>query len=129
MENIKKPFAISQRILQAHCQSPTSQRYNQSFVKELAKPTQGKIELKKISFPSKNKKYAIAQTNTTKTMTETQQGQWFTDTVDRTPAPNITYTQAGVLCFVGQESGKFEVQFFVGKFSGKKPCLRIAAKR
>jgi len=24
---------------------------------------------------------------------------------------NITYTQAGVLCFVGQESGKFKVQF------------------
>jgi hypothetical protein len=24
--------------LQAHCQSPTSQRYNQSFVKEFAKP-------------------------------------------------------------------------------------------
>jgi len=28
--------------LQAHCQSPTSQRYNQSFVKELAKPAQEK---------------------------------------------------------------------------------------
>ena len=27
---------------------------------------------------------------------------------------NITYTQAGVLCFVGQESSKFKVQFFVG---------------
>ena len=27
---------------------------------------------------------------------------------------NITYTQAGVSCFVGKESGKFEVQFFVG---------------
>jgi len=27
---------------------------------------------------------------------------------------NITYTQAGVSCFVGQESGKFNVQFFVG---------------
>jgi hypothetical protein len=26
---------------------------------------------------------------------------------------NITYTQAGVSCFVGQESGIFEVQFFV----------------
>jgi citrate lyase synthetase len=122
MENIKRPFAISQRILQEHCQSPTSQRYNQSFVKELAKPTQGKIELKKISFPSKNKKYAIAQTNTTKTMTETQQGQWFTDTEDRTPAPNITYTQAGVSCFVRQESGKFEVQFFVGNSVVKIPA-------
>jgi hypothetical protein len=28
-----------QPILQAHCQSPTSQRLSQSFVKELAKPT------------------------------------------------------------------------------------------
>jgi len=35
---------------------------------------------------------------------------------------NITYTQAGVLCFVGQESGKFKVQFFVGKFSGEGPA-------
>ena len=26
--------------MQAHCQSPASQRFNQSFVKELAKPTQ-----------------------------------------------------------------------------------------
>ena len=28
--------------LQAHCQSPTSQRYNHSFGKELAKPAQEK---------------------------------------------------------------------------------------
>jgi hypothetical protein len=27
---------------------------------------------------------------------------------------NIIYTQAGVSCFVGQESSKFKVQFFVG---------------
>ena len=27
---------------------------------------------------------------------------------------NSTYTQAGVLCFVGQESAKFEFQFLVG---------------
>jgi hypothetical protein len=39
MEITKRPFEISQRILQAHCQSPASQRYNQNFVKELAKPT------------------------------------------------------------------------------------------
>jgi len=42
---------------------------------------------------------------------------------------NITYTQAGVSCFVGQVSDKFKVQFFVGKFSGENPCLRIAEKR
>ena len=60
---------MSQRILQAHCQSPTSQPARQSFVKELAKPTLKKIELKNFSSPSENKKYATAQTNTTQKMT------------------------------------------------------------
>jgi len=31
---------IKQPYLPGHCQSPTSQRFEQSFVKELAKPTQ-----------------------------------------------------------------------------------------
>ncbi|MDY3529060.1 hypothetical protein PG593_04640 [Riemerella anatipestifer] len=35
---------------------------------------------------------------------------------------NITYTQAGVLCFVGQESVKFKVQFFVGSSVVKIPA-------
>ena len=35
---------------------------------------------------------------------------------------NITYTQAGVSCFVGQESTKFEVQFFVGSSVVKNPA-------
>lgn len=51
---------IPQPYLQAHCQSPTSPSSNQSFVKELAKPTQGEIVFK-ISNPSKSKKH-IAQT-------------------------------------------------------------------
>ena len=42
---------------------------------------------------------------------------------------NITHTQEGVSCFVGQESDIFEVRFFVGNFSGENPCLRIAEKR
>jgi hypothetical protein len=45
-----------------------------------------------------------------------------TMTVDRRPAYNITYTQAGVSCFVGQESSKFEVQFFVGSSVVKIPA-------
>jgi hypothetical protein len=40
---MNKPTSISQRILQAHCQSRTSQRYNQSFVKELAKQTHNRL--------------------------------------------------------------------------------------
>jgi hypothetical protein len=43
-------------------------------------------------------------------------------TTERTPACNITYTQAGVSCFVGQESGKFKVQFFVGSSVVKIPA-------
>ena len=35
---------------------------------------------------------------------------------------NITYTQAGVSCFVGQESTKFKVQFFVGSSLVKTPA-------
>ncbi|MBB1151405.1 hypothetical protein H4K35_15065 [Myroides sp. NP-2] len=35
---------------------------------------------------------------------------------------NITYTQAGVLYFVGQESSKIKVQFFVGGLVVKVPA-------
>jgi len=45
---MNKPTSISQRILQAHCQSRTSQRYNQCFVKELAKPTHNRLTDKPI---------------------------------------------------------------------------------
>jgi len=50
-----KSNAQCQRIpyLQAHCQSPTSQRYDQSFVKELAKPTQKEFQY--FSLPSQKK--------------------------------------------------------------------------
>jgi hypothetical protein len=35
---------------------------------------------------------------------------------------NITYAQEGVSCFVGQESAKFEVHFFVGSSVVKIPA-------
>jgi len=35
---------------------------------------------------------------------------------------NISYTQAGVSCFVGQEGGKIKVQFFVGSSVVKIPA-------
>jgi hypothetical protein len=40
----------------------------------------------------------------------------------RSTCGNITYTQAGVLCFVGQESGKLKIQFFVGSSVVKIPA-------
>jgi hypothetical protein len=77
-----KKFRIqkNQRILQAHCQSPTSQCTNQSFVKELAKPTQDKIVFKKFNASKKNKK---RNTQPTLNDTTTQQRQWFENTVDK----------------------------------------------
>lgn len=42
--------------MQAHCQSPASHSTVQSFVKELANPTQDKIVFKKIPDLQKNKK-------------------------------------------------------------------------
>lgn len=35
---------------------------------------------------------------------------------------NINYAQAWVSCFVGQESSKFKVQFFVGSSVVKNPA-------
>lgn len=43
-------------ILQVHCQSRTSPSSDQSFVKELAKPTQEKLFLKNFPTLQKNKK-------------------------------------------------------------------------
>lgn len=45
---------MSQRILQAHCQSPTSQPARQSFVKELANPTQRNAKHSRTPLKTKN---------------------------------------------------------------------------
>jgi len=71
--------------LQAHCQSPTIQRFNQSFDKELAKPTQVKLFLK--NFPTLQK-IKNATHNPTDNDTETQYLQWFARTDDRRPTAN-----------------------------------------
>ena len=86
-----------------------------------------KIELKKISSPFENKKYEYAQTDTDRQKSKQtmipklKTYNCLQERTDRTPAANITYTQAGVSCFVGQESSIFEVQFFVGSSVVKIP--------
>ena len=60
----------SPRILQAHCQSRTSPSTDQSFVKELAKPTQDKIVFKKFPDPSKKNKKRNAQPTDNETETQ-----------------------------------------------------------
>jgi hypothetical protein len=53
---------MSQRTSHTHCQSPTSQRLDQSFAKECACPTPK--EKLKFSSPSENKKYPNPQADT-----------------------------------------------------------------
>jgi hypothetical protein len=107
--------------------SRTSQSTNQSLQKSFHLSHVDKIELKKISIPSENKKYATAQPTDRQKSVAMQTpkpltGKRFNYSVDRRPACNITYTQAGVSCFVGKESGKFKVQFFVGSSVVKIPA-------
>ena len=106
----------------------TSRHAAQSLQKSLPFTHADKIELKKISSPSKNKKYAYAQPDTDRQKSKQiitlklMINNGLQGRTDRTPAANITYTQAGGSCFVGQESGKFEVQFFVGSSVVKIPA-------
>jgi len=82
-----------QPYLQAHCQSHTSQRYNQSFVKELAKPTQ--IEFQNIfSSPSKKIKTPDTQTDTTMTLKLSAENG-LQGRPRRTPAANRVACPAG----------------------------------
>ena len=75
----------------------------------------------KISFPSKNFKNAITQTDTKtfeQLVAKLNIDKGCETRTTRTPGHNITYTQAGVSCFVGQVSNKFKVQFFeIGRAS------------
>ncbi len=85
--------------LQAHCQSPTSHRNSQSFVKELTNPTQDKIVFKK--FPSPSEKIKNATHNPTKnSWTKTAKTHITNNlirTKDRRPACNTRLAAMGVL--------------------------------
>jgi hypothetical protein len=84
--------------------SRTSPCKVQSLQKSFHLSHADKIELKKISFPSENKKYATAQTNTTQTMTvklnndNGLQTRW-----TRTPAGNSVLPQLAVTCKIEAE--------------------------
>ena len=102
-----------------------------AVVRASTSPTQEKLFFI-ISIPSKNFKNAKPQTDTKtfgQLVAKLNIDKGCESGTTRTPGHNITYTQAGVSCFVGQESSKIKVQFFVGKFSGVNPCLRIAEHR
>ncbi len=107
--------------------SRTSPNTDQSLQKSFYLSHADKIELKKISFPSENKKYATAQPDTTKTAQRSidngLQGR-----TTKTTGYNSSYPKGGVSCskdsFVVNGSSVFQI-----KFCGKSPALRVAAIR
>ena len=89
----------SQRTGVSTFASRTSPNTDQSLQKSFHLSHAYKIELKKISSPSENKKYATSQTNTTQKMTvklnsnNGLQTRW-----TRTPAGNMGLASCGVTC-------------------------------
>ena len=116
---------ISQPTCVSTFASRTSPSTGQSLQKSFHLSHRDKIELKEISSPSENKKYATAQPNDRQKQLT---GKRFNHSVDRRPACNSTYPKGGVSCykdsFVVNKTLVFQI-----KFCGKSPALRVAAKR
>jgi len=92
---------INQRTGVSTFASRTSPSTDQSLQKSFHLSHADKIELKKISSPSENKKYATAQTNTTRKRTEKLNNDNGLQTrKTRTPAPNSGFAKVAVQCFV-----------------------------
>jgi len=117
---------MNQRSSHTHCQVAQADTQAKTW-QRVCLPIADKIELKKISLTSENKKYAITQSDTTKTMKRSfdngLQGRW-----TRTTGYNSTYPKGGVSCskdsFVVNQTLVLQI-----KFCCKSPALRVAAKR
>ena len=93
--------------------SRTSPSTDQSLQKSFHLSHADKIELKKISSPSENKKYATAQTYTTRTMTvKLNNDNGLQGRTDRTPAGNMGLASCGVKCL--NSSAVFQSNFSAG---------------
>ena len=122
---------ISHRTGVSTFASRTSPSTGQSLQKSFHLSSPDKIELKKISSPSENKKYATAQPNRQKSVAmqtpEPLTGKRFNYSVDRRPACNSSYPKGGFSCpkdsFLVNQTLVFQI-----KFCGKSPALRVAAK-
>ena len=108
-----KRYIISHRTGVSTFASRTSPSTDQSLQKSFHLSHADKIELKKISSPSVNKKYPTAQTNTTQTMTVKRNNdnglqQW----TDRRPTGNMGLASCGVTCL--NSSSVFQINFIAG---------------
>jgi len=103
----------SQRTGVSTFASRTSPSTGQSLQKSFHLSHPDKIELKKISSPSENKKYATAQTNTTQTMTvKLNNDNGLQQRTDRRPTGNMRLASCGVKCL--NSSSVFQINFSAG---------------
>ena len=124
---------ISPRYLQAHCQSRTSPSSDQSFVKELAKPTQEKLFLKNFSTLQKNKKRNAQPDTERQKSKRTMTLKLNTDNglqgrTDRTPAANRRLAQWRVKWLI-EHSTSHQLLWCIDSFVLRNPPLRQAPKR
>ena len=101
----------SQRTGVSTFASRTSPSTDQSLQKSFHLSHADKIELKKISSSSENKKYATAQPDTTRTVKLTTDNGLQRRT-DRTPAGNSGFASCGVKCL--NLSAVFQINFSAG---------------
>jgi len=124
---MNKQTITSQRTGVSTFASPASPSTGQSLQKSLHLSHPEKIELKKFPYPSENKKYASAKTNTTKTVKLNIDNGLQTRTTEH-QQPTAVWRNGG--CSASYDS------FVVGSsavlrlnFCAKNPPLRQAAKR
>jgi hypothetical protein len=109
-----------------HCQAAQAQAQPKAW-QRVCLPHAEKIELKKISLPSKNKKYPTAQPNTTKTEKRSidngLQGRWTEGQLITAPTKNWRFS-ASYDSFVVSQTFVLRMNI-----CGKNRQLLVAAKR
>ena len=122
----------SQRTGVSTFASRTSPSTGQSLQKSFHLSSPDKIELKKISSPSENKKYATAQPNRQKSVAmqtpEPLTGKRFNYSVDRRPACNSGFAKKRVQWLI-EHSTSHQLLWYVDSLVHRNPLLRKAAKR
>jgi hypothetical protein len=123
----KLEFHNCQRTGVSTFASPASPSTNQSLQKSFHLSYADKIELKKISSPSENKKYPTAQTIKIKTV-KLNKDNGLQRRSDRTPAHNRRLAQWRVTWLI-EHSTSHQLLWCIDSFVLRNPPLRQAPKR
>jgi hypothetical protein len=123
---------MNPRSSHTHCQVAQADTQTKTW-QRVCLPHPEKIELKKFSFPSENKKYAITQPNVRQKSVAMQTpkpltGKRFSYSVDRRPACNTGLAKVAVQCFYDSVVGKQTLVHLIN-ICGENRHLRQARNR